>query len=89
MPENAYYNSDDDTTGQSRSGRYALRSRNKTSNIRPKERRLADLMGGVCALWTQSSRADKPKPEDDHASNLTRNESVKMWLQSVEDPTTN
>ncbi|KAF8341039.1 hypothetical protein F5887DRAFT_1076780 [Amanita rubescens] len=71
------------------SKRYALRSRNKTSNIRPDARRFADLMDGVCALWMQSSRVDKPKPEDDHASSLTRDESVKMWLQSIEDPTTN
>ncbi|KAF8626969.1 hypothetical protein AX15_004609 [Amanita polypyramis BW_CC] len=72
------------------SKRYALRSRNKMPNVRPKERQFADLMGGVYALWTQSSRVDKPKPEDDdHASSLTRNESVKRWLRSIEDPMTN
>ena len=76
-------------TGQSGSKRYALRSRNKTSNIRPEARRFVDLMDGVCALWMQSSRVDKPKPEDDHASSLTRNGNVKKWLQSIEDPTTN
>jgi len=75
----------DQTTGQSGSGRYALRSRNKTSNIPPKERRLADLMDGVSALWMRSSRVGKPKPEDVHASSL-RNEGVKMWLQSLEGP---
>ena len=70
----------DQTTGQSGSQRYPLRSRNKTSSIHPKEGRLADLMSGMCALWMQSLRVDKPKPEDDHASSLIRNENVKIWL---------
>ncbi|KAF8345413.1 hypothetical protein F5887DRAFT_1192054 [Amanita rubescens] len=79
----------DQTTGQSGYGRYALRSRNRTSNVPPKESRLADLMNGVCALWMQSSRMGKKKTEDVHASNLSRNEGVKKWLESVEDPETN
>ena len=37
----------------------------------------------------QSSRQDKPKPEDAHALSLARDEGVKMWLQSMEDPATN
>jgi hypothetical protein len=79
----------DQTTGQSGSGRYAVSSRNKleTSSIRMKERRFADLMGGVSALWMQSSRVDELKPEDAHASSLARNEGVKTWLQSMEGPT--
>lgn len=51
--------------------------------------RLADLMNGVCALWMQSSRMGKKKTEDVHASSLSRNDGVKKWLESVEDPETN
>ncbi|KAF8313384.1 hypothetical protein F5887DRAFT_1237316 [Amanita rubescens] len=76
-------------TGQSGSGRYALRSKDKTSSIPQKVRRFADLMEGVSALWMQSSRVDKLKPEDAHASSLARNEGVKTWLQSIEGPGTN
>lgn len=79
----------DQTTGQSGFGRYALRSRRRTSNIPPKENCFADLMDGVYALWMQSSRMGKKKKEEPHASSLSRNESVKKWLESVEDPETN
>jgi hypothetical protein len=98
----AYYDDDDDcgpshvnarmgdqTTGQSGSRRYSLRSRNKTSNISPEKKRLSDLLGGVCALWMRSSRVGKPKPKDDRTLSLARNEGVKRWLQSVEGPATN
>ena len=77
----------DQTTGQSE--RYALRVRKKTSNIPPQEMRIADSMDCVTALWMLSSRVGKPKPKDDHASTIARNESVKTWLQSIEDPATN
>lgn len=76
----------DQTTGQPESEGYALRSRNKTSNVPPKERRFADLMDGVSVLWMQSSRVGKLKlkPEGVRASSLARNEDVKMWLRSME-----
>ena len=81
------------TTGQSGSGRHAGPStRSKTSSVLLKERRFTDLMDGVSALWTQSSRVNKPKPlEDSHASSLarSRNKGVETWLQSIEGPTTN
>ena len=73
----------DQTTGQF--GHCALRIRNNT----PKEMRIADSMDCVTALWMLSSKLSNPKPEDDRASTLARNESVKMWLQSIEDPATN
>ena len=76
----------DQAAGQSS---YKLRIRNTTSKIPPKEMYIADAMDCVTALWMQSSRVGKPKPEDDHASTLARNESVKMWLQSIEDGATN
>ena len=78
-----------DQTGQSQSGDYGLRPRKKMASIPPKERRFADLIDGVSALWMQSARVNKPKLEDAHALSLTRNESVKMWLKSMEGDTTN
>ena len=51
---NAYYpEMGDQTTGQSGSGRYALRSRNRMSNVSLEERRFTDLMDGVYTLWIQ------------------------------------
>jgi hypothetical protein len=76
----------DQTTGQSGSGRYALRSRNRTSNVPPEERSF-DMFDAVVALWMQTS--NKKKTEDVHASSLSRNEDVKKWLESMEDPETN
>jgi hypothetical protein len=77
----------DQTTGESGSRLYA---------VRPKESRFADLMSGVSALWVQSSREGKKATEEGkkateviHASRLSRNEGVKKWLESVEDPETN
>ncbi|KAF8345125.1 hypothetical protein F5887DRAFT_1074770 [Amanita rubescens] len=75
----------DQTTGQPGSER----SRNRMSNVPPEEGRIADLLDGVCALWMQSSRMGKKKTEDVHASSLSRNEGIKKWLESVEDPETN
>ncbi|KAF8692316.1 hypothetical protein AX14_002594 [Amanita brunnescens Koide BX004] len=79
----------DQATGRSGSGRNPLRSRNKASNIPLKVRRFADVLDCVSTLWMRSSREDKPKPEDAHALSLARDEGVKMWLQSMEDPATN
>ncbi|KAF8327981.1 hypothetical protein F5887DRAFT_159478 [Amanita rubescens] len=79
----------DQTTGQSGSGRYARRSRNRTSNAPPEKRRIADLMDDVYALWTRSSRMGKKKTEDVHASSPSSNEDIKKWLESMENPETN
>ncbi|KIK07226.1 hypothetical protein K443DRAFT_199922 [Laccaria amethystina LaAM-08-1] len=73
----------DQTTGQSGSGCYAPHSRNRTSNVYPKENRFADLMNGVCALWMESSRMGKKKTEDVHASSLSRSEGVKKYCQPI------
>ena len=71
--------------GCSGSGRHGLRRRNKAKCFSPmKKRRVVDLMDGVFALWKQSSRVAKPKPEDARASTLARNEDIKVWLESVE-----
>jgi hypothetical protein len=78
----------DQTIGQSESGRYDLRTRKKISSIPLKERRFADLIDGVSALWMQSARVNKPKLEDASLS-LARNEGVKMWLKSMEGDMTN
>lgn len=76
----------DQTTGRSGSRRYALRSKNSTSNVPAKERCFADLMDGVCALWMQTSQVGKKKTEDVHAaSSLSRSEGVQKWLESMED----
>ena len=79
----------DQTAGQSGTGRYALRSRNRTSNVPAEERSFPDLMDGVFALWMQSSRTGKKKTEDFQASSLSHNEGVEKWLESMEDPETN
>ena len=70
-------------TGHS-GGRRNLRKKNKTRYFPKRKGRVADLMDGVFALWKQSSKVAKPKPEDARASTLTRNEDIKVWLESVE-----
>lgn len=74
----------DQTAGQAGCTHFTLRSGKKTSNIPPKESRFSDLMNGVFALWVQSSGVGKKETED-----LSRNEGVKKWLESVEGPETN
>ena len=77
----------DQPTGQSGSQHYNLRSGNNRSNV-PMEERRFDLLDGVLALWTMSSRASKKKTEDVHASSVSR-EGVEKWLESIEGPETN
>lgn len=83
----AYYPRVEDEESGSTS--YTLHSRDGTSNVPPEENRFADLMDGVCALWMQSSRMGEKETKDVHASSLSRNEGVKKWLESIEDPETN
>ena len=82
----------DQTIGQSGTGRYNLRRRDETSNIPPGQwsrRHLADLTDVVCGLWMRTSRENKLKLEGAHTPelDLARNESIKMWLQSMEGST--
>ncbi|KIL59038.1 hypothetical protein M378DRAFT_15139 [Amanita muscaria Koide BX008] len=74
----------DQASGHSGSEHY----RKKPSNITTRQlekRRVLDLLDGVSALWMRTSRVDKPKPEGVCAADPARNESVKKWLQSMED----
>jgi hypothetical protein len=79
----------DQTTGQSASG-YDRICKTSTGQPQVKERCFADsdLIDGMSALWMKSSRVGKIKQEDVRASDLARNEGVKMWLRrSMEDST--
>ncbi len=80
--------SSDAPTGGQTTGRYNLCSSTIRQSVhsmhQPDERSVGEMMDLVLALWARTARKGR-KREPTDVPDPTRNEGVKMWLQSVEE----